>query len=93
MEPDLPKPWHWNPKINLNNHKMKAAELLEKSLRINDLIDYAHKKEQNIVNSPYYELFGKRGERESELVRIRKVIHRLQCYFYKTIEKARETSI
>jgi len=93
MENLFPKPWHWNPVINLTKPKMKASELLEKSLRISDLIDYAHKKEQNIVNSPYYELFAKPGERTSELVKIRKVIHRLQCYFYKTIELAHESQI
>lgn len=75
------------------NHYESPSAHIERSLLATDLIAVAYKKKQNIIESPYYEVFGTYGERMKDLLQIDMVINRLQSWFYQSIQKARETRI
>jgi hypothetical protein len=71
----------------------RPSEHLERSLKICDLIEIAHKKQDEISRSPYYDIFGKPGERQSDHIKCTLMILRLQTWYYQSIQKFRECTI
>lgn len=69
------------------------TELLTKADKITCLITKAQEKFDTTANSPYYDTFSNENERKRDLIKMQKVICRLQNWFYNTIEKARECKI
>lgn len=74
------------------NYDSPSAHL-ERSLKINDLIAVAFKKKEVITYSPYYDVFGKYGERNDDMLKIDMVINRLNTWFLQAVQKARESRI
>lgn len=72
---------------------LTLTEILIKADRINCLIAKAQRKFDIIVKSPFYTEFSNEYERSRDLVKMQMVIFRLQSYYYKTIELAREYRI
>lgn len=69
------------------------SELLNKVDKAQELVFLAMQKRENIAKMPYYDIFGRPGERQNDLNKMTLVILRLQNYFYKKLQQARETRI